>query len=63
MNEKHTVERDIALTFDFLRYLVDHPKMIDQIPENAEIEFTGSDIVTTEKNRVTEQKKTQRDSL
>ena len=48
MNEKHRTERDIALTFDFLRYVVDHPEIIDDIPDGAEIEFIGSDIVTTE---------------
>jgi len=48
MSEKHHIERDIALVFDFLRYVVDHPEMIDEIPDGAEIEFIGSDIVTTE---------------
>ncbi len=48
MSEKHHVERDIALTFDFLRYAIDHPEMIDEIPDGAEIEFIGSDIITTE---------------
>jgi hypothetical protein len=48
MNEKDRVERDIGLTFDFLRYLIAHPEMIDKIPDGAKIEFVGSDIITTE---------------
>ena len=47
MNEKDRTERNIALTFDFLRYLVDHPEIAEGIPDGAEIEFIGSDIVTT----------------
>lgn len=48
MDEKYHMERDIALTFDFLRYLVDHPEMTNEIPDGAELEFIGSDIITTE---------------
>ena len=47
MNEKHHVERDMAITFDFLRYMVDHPGMIDDLPDGAEIDFISSDIVST----------------
>jgi hypothetical protein len=36
------------LTFDFLRYVIDHPDMIDAMPDGAELEFIGSDIITTE---------------
>ncbi len=48
MSEKNRVERDIALVFDFLRYAVDHPEILNDIPDGAEVEFIGSDIVTTE---------------
>lgn len=48
MDDKHHMERDIALAFDFLRYLVDHPEMMDEIPDGAELEFIGSDIITVE---------------
>ncbi|MBI2503862.1 MAG: hypothetical protein HYW07_11595 [Candidatus Latescibacteria bacterium] len=48
MDEKHHMERDVALTFDFLRYLVDHPEMMNEIPDGAELEFIGSDIITAE---------------
>ena len=48
MDEKYHIGRDIGLTFDFLRYVVDHPEMMAEIPDGAELEFIGSDIITTE---------------
>ncbi len=48
MSDKQNVERDISLTFDFLRYAIDHPEMIDDIPEGSEIECLGPDIVITQ---------------
>ena len=48
MNKKDKIERDISLTFDFLRHLVDHPEMVDEIPDGTEVEFIGSDVVKSE---------------
>ena len=47
MNDRQQIERDIAMTFDFLRYVIDHPELADQIQDDSEIEFIGSDIITT----------------
>ena len=59
MNEKDRVEHDISLTFDFLRYMVDHPDMIDGIPEDSEVEFVGSDIVIKESGGKSDPKRKQ----
>lgn len=48
MTEKDVVERDISLTFDFLRYAVDHPEILDEIPDGAELEFIATDMVIHE---------------
>ena len=45
MTEKEIVERDISLTFDFLRYAVDHPEILEEIPDGAESEFIATDMV------------------
>jgi hypothetical protein len=37
--EKEKIQRDIHLTFEFTRYLVDHPELLDRIPDGAQIEF------------------------
>ena len=48
MTEKEIVERDFSLTFDFLRYAVDHPEILDEIPDGAELEFIATDMVIHE---------------
>ena len=48
MNKKDKIERDISLTFDFLRHLVDHPEMVDKIPDGTEVEFIGPDVIKSE---------------
>jgi len=44
MTKKETIEKNIGMTFDFVRYLVDHPEMIDNIPNGAVIEFVDKEI-------------------
>lgn len=48
MSDRDRVERDIAMTFDFLRYLIGHPEMLDDISDGSEIEFIGPEITVTE---------------
>lgn len=36
------------MTFDFVRYLVDHPEMVDNIPNGAVIEFVDKEIAVKE---------------
>ena len=49
MTNKETVERNIGLTFDFLRQVVNEPSILDNMPDNAVIEFIDKDVVLTEK--------------
>lgn len=37
MNEKEFVERNIRLSFEFSKYLVEHPEFEEKIPEGAEV--------------------------
>ncbi|MEW6040243.1 MAG: DUF5647 family protein, partial [Elusimicrobiota bacterium] len=39
MKEKEIITREIGLTFDFLRYLLENPNEIEKIPNNTEIVF------------------------
>jgi len=53
MRKEEIIERNITLTFDFLRQIVKNPKIIDEIPNGALIEFVEKDrpIVETKKTR------------
>jgi hypothetical protein len=51
MTKKELVKRNIGVTFDFLRYLIDHPTLIDLIPNQAELDFIDKDFpLRLEKN-------------
>lgn len=44
MTKKESVERNIGVTFDFIKHLVEHPEIIDALPNEAEISFIGKDM-------------------
>lgn len=44
MKKREFVERNIGITFDFIRHLVDHPELIDKIPNGAELDFIDKNI-------------------
>ncbi|MCX6256956.1 MAG: hypothetical protein NTW49_03520 [Bacteroidia bacterium] len=44
MTNKETVERNIGLTFDFLRQLLKEPTIFDKIPDRSVIEFIEKDF-------------------
>ncbi|MBI4684544.1 MAG: hypothetical protein HY755_05040 [Nitrospirae bacterium] len=44
MTRKEYVERNIGITFDFIRYLIDHPEDIAVIPDCAELDFVDKDM-------------------
>ena len=53
MTNKETVNRNVGLSFDFIRQIVKNPKMIDKIENNSTIEFLQKDYPEREKtNRV-----------
>lgn len=39
MKETEIIQKDIGLTFDFLRYVIDNPQILDRIPDEAELIF------------------------
>lgn len=44
MTKKEYVEKNIGVTFDFIKHVVDHPELIDTIPDEAEIDFIDKDL-------------------
>jgi hypothetical protein len=43
MTNKETVNRNIGLSFDFLKQIIENPKMIDEIENKTTIEFLQKD--------------------
>ena len=50
MTNKETVNRKIGLTFDLVRKIIDNPSVIENIPDNCEIEFIEKDFPGRKKN-------------
>ena len=48
MKKDEIVKKNISLVFDFLRYLTDHPELIEKVPDNCELEFLDKDFPITE---------------
>ena len=44
MTKKEHIERNIGMTFDFARHLIDHPEIVDTIPDGAELAFIDKDM-------------------
>ncbi|MBM4167407.1 MAG: hypothetical protein FJ218_10890 [Ignavibacteria bacterium] len=44
MTKNETIERNITLTFDFLRQVIKEPSIIDDIPNGSTIEFVQKDL-------------------
>lgn len=44
MTRKKLINKNIGITFDFLRYVVDHSEMLDSIPNGAELSFIDNDM-------------------
>lgn len=49
MRKDEIIDRNISLTFDFLRQVVKNPKLIDDIPNGSAIEFVQKDIPIRER--------------
>jgi hypothetical protein len=43
MTNKETINRNIGLTFDFARQIIENPELIDKLKDNATIEFLQKD--------------------
>jgi len=61
MKESEIIKRNTGLAFDFIRYLIDNPQVIDKIPDGAEVIFLSgefplrreiSDLASEESTRI-----------
>ena len=52
MTKKEYVERNIGVTFDFVKHIIDHPELMDTIPDGAELDFIDKDIPLKTKEQV-----------
>jgi hypothetical protein len=43
MTKKETIRKNIELTFDFVRQLIENPKLAESLPAKCEIEFIEKD--------------------
>ncbi|HZX36495.1 MAG TPA: hypothetical protein VFF54_08430 [Thermodesulfobacteriota bacterium] len=44
MTKKEIAARNIGMTFDFIRNIVDNPAAVASVPDGAEVDFIGSDF-------------------
>lgn len=44
MTNKETVQKNIELTFDFVRQIINDPKLAEQLPDKCEIDFIDKDF-------------------
>ena len=51
MTNKETINRNIGLSFDFLRQIVNNPDILDKINDNSTIEFLQKDYPEREKSK------------
>lgn len=50
MTNKEIVNRNIGLTFDLIRKIIENPNLADKIPDNSEIEFVEKDFEVRNKS-------------
>jgi uncharacterized protein YuzE len=41
MTNKELVDKNIGLTFDFVRYLIDNPEVTEKLPDSFKLEFVN----------------------
>lgn len=47
MTNKETVNRNIGLTFDFAKQIIDNPALLDELEDDSTIEFLQKDYPET----------------
>ena len=52
MRKDEIITKNISLVFDFLKYLTDHPELVEKLPDQCELEFLEKDfpLIETEAN-------------
>jgi hypothetical protein len=51
MTNKETINRNLGLSFDFIKQVVKNPELIDEIENNSTIEFLQKDYPEREKTK------------
>jgi len=51
MTNKETINRNLGLSFDFIKQIVKNPEIIDKIDNNATIEFLQKDYPERENTK------------
>ena len=51
MTNKETINRNVGLSFDFIRQIVKNPEMIESIDNNSTIEFLQKDYPERENTK------------
>jgi len=59
MRKDEIVKKNIGLTFDFIRAAIADPRLLDKIPDGAEIEFLETDLPQIEMGERVEMEKPQ----
>ncbi len=49
MRKDEIVKKNISLVFDFLRYVTDHPELMEKLSDGSELEFLDKDFPLTDK--------------
>ena len=44
MRRDEIASKNISLTFDFLRYIIEHPELVEKLPNGRELEFLDRDF-------------------
>lgn len=57
MTKKERINRNIGLTFDFIRQVIENPKILNDIPNGSELEFVEKDFPKIEKAKGRKSKK------
>lgn len=52
MTRNEKINRNIGLTFDFIRQITDNPEMLDKIPSGTVLEFIEKDFKIVEKKKI-----------
>jgi len=51
MRKEETVNRNITLTFDFLKQIIKNPEILNDIPDGSTIDFIQKDIPIVERKK------------
>ncbi|MBI4690664.1 MAG: hypothetical protein HY754_10435 [Nitrospirae bacterium] len=56
MTKKEYATRNIGMTFDFIRHVIDNPAILDTVPDHAELDFIDKDMPFKEKEEIKRKK-------